>query len=144
MLVLGLVMIYSVSAVGVPLHYHYCKGDLEHVTLLFQKECSDHKEETNRVADSPFACCLKGKMSCEMTTDDGNCCDDETELLQLDDEVVVQSMPNLGDVPVQAVELPLTETLEVEYTEAIQPCANAPPQNGPPVYLMNCSFVFYG
>ena len=48
--VLSLVMIYSISAVGVPLHYHYCKGDLEHITLLVQKECSDHNEEQKRLA----------------------------------------------------------------------------------------------
>ncbi len=136
-------MIYSVSAVGVPLHYHYCKGDLEHITLLIQKECSDHEEEQQRLADSPFACCLKDKMSCEASTEKGDCCDDQTEFLQMDEDAV-QALGDVKDL-VQFYALP--RNVEVSGSDqemTVEPRAHSPPDTGPPLYLLNCSLVFYG
>ena len=143
LLVLGLVMIYSVSAVGVPLHFHYCKGDLEHISLLFQKECSDHDEESKRIGESPFACCLKGKVSCESSNEKGDCCDDETELLQLDEDAV-QPLVDVKSLMAVVAFPQVTEHAVYGEETVIEPRAHSPPDTGPPIYVLNCSFVFYG
>lgn len=143
LLVIGLVMVYSISAVGVPLHYHYCKGDLEHVTLLVQKECSDHDEEPKRLVDSPFACCLKGKMSCESSTEKGDCCDDQAEFLQLDEDAI-QVFVDLTELTQFVTSAEAVDIAVSDREMLVEPCANGPPDYGPPVYLLNCSFMFYG
>lgn len=134
------VLLYSMSAVGMPLHYHYCKGQLQHVTLLTKRTCDD----THAKAVSPFACCLGlDKMVCE--ADEGDCCDDESQWLSNDEDQLQASLTkSIADLDLQIVSPEAGWDLIGSSAETeVEPTANAPPPGGAK-YLLYCSFVFYG
>ncbi len=144
MLVLAMLTVYSASAVGVPLHYHYCKGELQHITLFTQKECDSHEKHEEEAEKSPFACCLSASADHCGMVDDPDCCDDESDLIQLDDEMAAAIMPfNVDNEFCAATFNPLEETSVCHHTEAGFD-AHAPPVPAISLYLAHCSFVFYG
>ena len=143
--VLVLLTVYSATAIGVPLHYHYCEGELQHVTFIFRKGCDSHDEDAH-VEESPFACCLGKEVShCEESAaSESDCCDNESDLLQIGDEFVAVTNTLADDYTAL---MPVVEVVEMagEYVQSLL----ANPANGPPLpaqkkYLTNCSFVFYG
>ena len=68
---------YSLAVMGMPLHYHYCKGDLVHVSLITQRTCDTHEVEVA----SPFACCMSSSADhCSQDQSSASdCCDNESE-----------------------------------------------------------------
>ena len=109
-MVLVLLTLYSGAAIGVPLHSHYCGGELQHVTLFTQMECDDH-EDMHAHVEKPQSCCTKGLTTqCEASNDNHDgCCDDQSEFLQLDENAAVFVIVNgdiLNAIAVEFVELP--------------------------------------
>lgn len=142
--VLVLLTLYSAVAVGVPLHYHYCEGELQHISFFAPKECESH-EDTHEKAAEPLACCL-GQISshCNETASVPDCCDDETELLQFDETVTAL-------VFIQGHYMDAIVACEFAELPAVHQKVDAP---GDPVhvlrpkpilpYLEHCSLIFYG
>ena len=136
--------VYSASAIGVPLHYHYCKGELQHITLFTQKECDSHEEHEKEVEKSPFSCCLANTSDHCGMADESDCCDDESDLIQLDDEAAAISVLPFFDAELSSVAVNFDFiSIQVD-KDVIGYNAHAPPLTGPKIYLANCSFVFYG
>jgi hypothetical protein len=114
---------YALLIVGVEVHTHYCGGELEHVAI--NSSCN---EETNSCEDE--GCCGH----------DG-CCSINDLYLVLDEdhklptEVTGFAITNQV-LPVIAQPEPIIERTpapELFHTDS-----------GPPLFLLNCSFTFYG
>ena len=140
---LFVVFVYSLSVIGMPLHYHYCKGELQHVTAFTQKECESHESKKQ----SPFACCLKsGEKHCDMALDaeEPDCCSDQSKWVQLDELAVAEF------VKVQLHNYLGLLNIYHSYTFLREAGASGVPvERGPPVpavarYIYHCSLVFYG
>jgi hypothetical protein len=125
-------LVYLTLAVGFNLNVHYCKGEVESVSIL---GVTDH--DCCQKVTKTF-CCLEKK------TDD--CCDDEVILVQLDDdERIVQSPPTLEVSRVVGEKTPSLAT--VRRPSRLQPppqYTSLPPPLPEPRWLMNCSLTFYG
>jgi hypothetical protein len=143
-LVMIMLSLYGASAIGVPLHFHYCKGELQHVTIFTQKECDAHEQHNSEAARSPMGCCMGvGSDHCSLA-ENPDCCNDELDLIQLDDEAAAVLLPFSLDVEVCAPAATVEVQPSVLRNIAKGYHANAPPAAGPKIYLANCSFVFYG
>jgi hypothetical protein len=142
--VLVLLTLYSAVAIGVPLHYHYCGGELQHITLFAPKECESH-DVAHKKVEEPQACCQGKAIShCNDETSGPDCCEDQTELLQLDDRVaalvLLQGKYADAIVVCEFAELPSIQQKEAVNSDItyVQP---------PPLvqsYLEHCSLIFYG
>ena len=142
--VLVMLTLYSAVAIGVPLHYHYCGGELQHITLFTAKECASH-DDSHQKAEDPQACCQGKTIShCSDAVSIPDCCDDQTEFLQFDESVtaLVFLQGNYTDaiIACEFAELPSIlqnedapgETVHVDRPKPVQP------------YLEHCSLIFYG
>ena len=125
------------SQVGLPMHFHYCKGMLESVSLLFNPGCDDHQE----VSDLP-ACCAKSTADNHCSKEKDNCCDDEVLVLSQDIQSLTPHFLKWLDVPflhtvtaspVQLTQQPIGTDI---YDQFIA-------DNGPPLYLLHKAFIFY-
>jgi len=143
LLVLVILTIYSASAIGVPLHYHYCQGELQHVSVFTQVECDSHEKHQKEVEKAPEACCISTQ-SAHCGIDDPECCDDESDLIQLDDEAAAILLPFSLDVEMCSTSAQVVPIPAITSKALLGYNANAPPNAGPKIYLTNCSFVFYG
>lgn len=131
-----LVSLILVSQIGLPVHFHYCKGLLESVTLLVNPGCDDHQE----VSDLP-ACCKKVEAShCNSSKDD--CCDDQVVVLTQDITSLTPHLLKWTDIsfvsdPVPTVitpALPCHQTRQREMNEK---------DTGPPIYILHRALLFY-
>lgn len=143
-----LLTLYSAAVMGVPLHYHYCGGELQHITLFVQKECDSHgEEEHEKHEESPFSCCLGKEVShCGTTSDtsEGDCCDNEADFMQYDHDVSVQSDPLSFDTHATAAAASADLLNLAASAGVLQNLANGPPLIQAKIYLAICSLVFYG
>jgi len=147
-MVLVLLTLYSVVAIGVPLHYHYCEGELQHITLFAAKECESHEDAHHDVSDNaeePTACCQgKSPTHCNEAVSIPDCCDDETELLQLDESVaaliLLQSNYTDAIVACEFTELPSVSQKEEVRGDPV--CVIRPKPVS--TWLEHCSLIFYG
>lgn len=114
---------YALLTVGVQVHMHYCEGELAHVAL-------------NTSGNEDSGCCLdKG---CE---DNEGCCSFEDVFLVLDEdhkqptELFSFAIIDLVLVPIQQVDNQVVDLPQPELFHT---------DTGPPLFLMNCAFTFYG
>ena len=142
--VLLLLTLYSAVAIGVPLHYHYCGGELQHITLFAAKECESHDDTHVKVEDA-LVCCQDQEIShCNDGVSVPDCCDDETEILQLNERVA--ALVFLQDMYSDVIgvcefnELPTVQLEEEPDYDLIRGLPVATVQT----YLEHCSLIFYG
>ena len=74
----ALTSLILLSQTGLPLHWHYCKGMLESVSILLDAECNDHEAPSN------LPDCCKDALKGACTPQNNDCCDDETTILLQD------------------------------------------------------------
>ena len=143
--VLVLLTVYSATAIGVPLHYHYCEGELQHVSILFKKACASH-EEDEHTDEVPTACCTSKDVShCEESKGVNNdCCDNESDLVQIGDEFVGYTNVLPDDISELIWSASETEVLSTYLEELVSHPTHGPPGVEVKKYLAHCSFVFYG
>jgi len=103
---------------------HYCGGELESITI------NSHTEG---------CCCVYSEMS-------SDCCKDESLILKLDTDQTINVVQNI--LPEQIIILSiLTNQFELLKDNGIElVCDNyfVPPPKLQPIWLMNCTFTFYG
>jgi hypothetical protein len=143
-LVAILVLLYSASAIGVPLHFHYCRGELKHVTLLVKMEC--HVPESGMAG---HACCQKEYTQCGNALQSFNtCCNDATRWLQ-DHAPAVCPKDHAGDIQTKSG----TDDIAVEHRIAPVPQitisdlllrTESDTGDKAPRYLRFCALIYYG
>jgi hypothetical protein len=86
------------ALVGIPLHKHYCQGNLEDVQVFLEADsCHDEAKEEH-------ACCGNDLPSCHQNQEEdacmhnscasNECCDDEVELLKAELVLISSSIPD--------------------------------------------------
>lgn len=137
-LVVALVLLYSASAIGVPMHFHYCQGELKHVSFLVKMEC----DEPGTVS-TDHACCQTAKSHCATSQTLNSCCDDATQWLQ-DDLPAICAKSDLdlnGDLFITALSSDFPDPYAVSVSVVSDASTRLIPR---PLYLMQCALIFYG
>jgi hypothetical protein len=118
-------LVYLLLSTGVVLNVHYCRGEIESVSLIVEVQ----------------------KCSCHSEISDNNCCSNYQYFLQLDlDEQLVENTRSVSEVFKYIKLLEKDEyDFEVYYTESqdyFYPDISPPPKLA--IWKTNCSFLFYG
>lgn len=126
-----------VAQMGLPLHFHYCKGLLESVTLLIKPGCDDHVE----VSDLP-ACCKKQEVShCNTSKDD--CCNDEVLVLTQDLTSLTPHLLKWTDISFVPTSAPYA-ALQSAQPNRIDQVEIIEKDTGPPRYIRYGALIYYG
>lgn len=134
-----LVLLYSASAIGLPLHFHYCGGELKHVTLFVKMSCHEPEQEQD-----PHACCKNKAAQCHAGLTMNSCCDDATEWIQDNVPAVQARALDLVLYPISyAVAIPVLNSLHSEMEPGVY-SDDADPPPGLPFYLLACALIYYG
>lgn len=134
----ALTFLILLSQVGLPLHFHYCKGMLESVSLIFKKACDDHQEQ---IADLP-ACCQKMEVR-HCTEADDKCCHDQVKVLTQDITSIAPQILQWESIPfvfIPSVAPPATVTIKVNTPSVLVTPGS---DSGPPIYILHKAFIFY-
>ena len=124
------------SQVGVPLHYHYCKGSLESVSILFRNNCEDDMA----VAKAPD-CCKKLVLD-HCKKENNGCCNDKVKVLNQD---LTSILPVFQQWT--ATELVISDSIVLN--PATESIADLPfdfqhsGDSGPPIYIRFHSLIYY-
>lgn len=138
-LVTALTLLYSLTAIGMPLHFHYCRGELKHVSVLVKMEC--HVPDQTMVGQT---CCKSVKPHCEAKHSLNNCCDDATQWIQDDVPALCAKGFEFDDVDaLYAVNVVAGHTVQPQAVQGL-PQVETVSDHSPPLYLLQCSFIFYG
>lgn len=138
-LVAALILLYSATAIGVPLHFHYCRGELKHVSFLLKMEC--HVPETGT---AEHACCKTTKPQCGNGQTLNSCCDDATQWIQ-DDLPAICAKSDLDQLSGLTAMIPASvPTIEYALHHILPSTDHDFQQVHPPLYLLQCAFIFYG
>ena len=130
--------LYCLSAIGVPLHLHYCRGELQNISLFVRSGCAEMPEA------QAHKCCNELPAQCATEHAKNHCCDNDTRWLKEDVPVVCTELSIPGSKVVAA---PLaTSEVTLPQGDAYVSYATAhryPPGNAPPSYLLHCALIFY-
>ena len=81
---------FVIMSVGLPLHKHYCMGDLKKVQLFIQPESCHSSNHNKSISD-----CCSGKHITEKgetcSTEERNCCSDRLEFYKIDVTTILQN-----------------------------------------------------
>lgn|SRR5690606_19679568 len=124
------------AQVGLPLHFHYCKGILEGVAVFFNPGCDEHE----MIADLP-ACCA-ADLGTDCSRDGGDCCDDRVEVFTQDITSLKPSFEKWNDLAVIAPKTATVVLLASVRNEG-PVLVNIPQSNAPPAYILYHSLVYY-
>jgi hypothetical protein len=134
---LALAALILTAQVGLPMHFHYCKGTLESVSLLFKNECKEDAELTKMPA-----CCKKITTKHCRKNNDG-CCHNQVKLLSQDITSVAPAHAQLFNAIVDI------STPEI-VAPKINPSTISPfsfciiaSDTGPPIYIRYHSLIYY-
>jgi hypothetical protein len=125
------------SQVGLPMHYHYCKGSLESVSILFRNHCDDE------VATAKMQDCCKKLYQKHCTKENNGCCHDRVEVINQDLTSVL---------PVFHILIPfdLESNVQDKFTSATESVSASPfsfqttvSDSGPPIYIRFHSLIYY-
>lgn len=135
-----LTAVILLSQMGLPLHFHYCKGMLESVSLFISAGCDNHEEEKQIVEIK--SCCKKAEApTCEKTTD--GCCDNEMKVLT---QVITSISPQIMkwvDI-YTTLDVYLTQNdIDSNVVSFFPTFFREMADNGPPIYLRYHSLIFY-
>lgn len=124
------------AQIGLPLHFHYCKGILEKVSILVSSVCDDHAE----VPDLP-SCCKKVEAThCQAEKDD--CCDDRVLVLTQDLTSLIPHWVKWTSMTYVSVAVPILEVLPHVHNHG-QPTSAIQADSGPPIYILHQALIFY-
>jgi hypothetical protein len=124
------------SQVGLPMHYHYCKGALESVSILFRNNCNDE------LAVAKVPDCCKKYMQNHCKKENNGCCHDKVKVLN-------QDLTSLLPVFYQWSTLEMEITNPIILTPASESIAVSSSgfqhsgDSGPPIYIRFHSLIFY-
>jgi len=125
------------SQVGLPMHFHYCKGSLESVSFLFRNSCDDEVA----MAKMPDCCKKLYQKHCEKK--DNGCCHDKVKVLNQELTSLLPVFHVLTPVEVEKNEsiviTPATESNKV--LPFFLP--NIVSDSGPPIYIRFHSLIYY-
>lgn len=128
-------MFYLVFTAGLQITVHYCHGKIEDIKIL---------------SDKARCCCEETEMpagnSCRIVTDDKGCCYNEHFLYQLAiDEEIIPSIKIAKQYFSEELNYQLLSILTPD-VQSGNPTSNneLPPPKRQPVWLINCTFIFYG
>ncbi len=116
---------YLAITIGIAVNIHYCQGELESIQLLAEQETwysgDDAKSST--------------------------CCNDNSLIVQFENEQTLTSNFHVGfDQPVIELQITAQSNKDLDNIDKgvlfLKNDNLSPPE--PPVWLLNCSFVFYG
>jgi hypothetical protein len=124
------------SQVGLPLHFHYCKGILESVALVFNSGCDDHEE----LANLPQCCKKEAVSHCDKTDD--NCCDDEVVVLTQDITSITPHFAKWIDFVFEAAPKVIPENLSAPQSTKVDIITTIA-DTGPPIYILHQALIFY-
>lgn len=123
---ISLISFYLIALVGYSVNIHYCGGELESVSL-----------------DEPASVCC-----CGVSGGMEGCCSDEELLLKLTEDQHLahdlnvnfenKALDLLCPQDLLADEVEINEDVKVDFYDV------KPPPKLPPIWLLNCSFTFYG
>ena len=143
-MVMVLLSLYSLAAIGVPTHAHYCKGELQHITLYLTKECDTHEHDEAPVVEKTSCCTGTAATHCEADIDkQTDCCDDESDLIQFEVDAVMLAGAFTPALIGQEAFDPSAIGIGSFESDCQIPRANAPPEVQTHLYLALCSLVFY-
>ncbi len=134
----ALTFLILLSQVGLPLHFHYCKGMLESVSLFFKQACDDHQEQ---IADLPTCCQKIQAKNC--IEEDNKCCDDQVKVLTQD---IISIAPQVLQWDSTAfVFTPLAGHTAIVNVKADSHFAPVTPESdsGPPKYILHQALILY-
>ena len=122
--------------VGVPMHYHYCKGSLESVSILFRNNCDDELA----MAKMPDCCKKVYQKHCKK--EDNGCCNDKVKVLSQDLTSVLPVFNVLTPVDIENNSPVWTPEI---ISHAVSPYAiqNSKSGSGPPIYIRFHSLIYY-
>jgi hypothetical protein len=134
----ALTFLILLSQVGLPLHFHYCKGMLESVSLIFKQACDDHQE---KIADLPSCCKKLSTKHC--TEADDKCCHDQVKVLTQDITSIAPQLLQWESIAVDFVSpLAPSATVAVKVNLPSAPVATGS-DSGPPIYILHRALIFY-
>ncbi len=136
-----LTMVILLSQVGLPLHLHYCKGLLESVSVFVSVGCNDHEEKPEIVIDRD--CCKKDIVS-DCSKEKNNCCDDEIKLLTQEITSISPDFTTWVEVQPYINTQLITSPPQLLVSNFSNPYLHQGTDSGPPIYLMQHAFIFYG
>ena len=139
----ALILLYSLSVIGMPLHFHYCMGNLQHVSLLVKKGCheSDGAVRHHGCCDQKPVC-HQSEPGEVMGMD--NCCDDATEWLH-EELSAVCAWTQTNTLLQTTLPVVISHVLlisEEQTTPASENRQDLPPP-GAPLYKLHCALIFY-
>lgn len=138
------VVAYALTAVvllvqtGLPLHLHYCKGVLESISVFVTSGCDDHVEMAS------LSDCCKKALEGTCTREGGDCCDDETKLLLQD---INSLLPHFYKWVIAVDGFNMTSpTEEIAFAQNNSRISTIGEreENGPPLYILLNSLIYYG
>jgi len=132
-----LIALILVSQVGVPMHFHYCKGALESVSILFSKACEDDKA----IADMPECCKKLYQKHC--SKDDNGCCHDQVKVLNQDLTSLAPSFIQWMPIILENNNLEINFPGIVSSTISLFSLNSDGSDSGPPIYIRYHSLIYY-
>ncbi len=78
-----LALLVWISTTGFTANFHYCKGELKSFAFVVLPE-NCHETDACHIEKAVKSCCAKSAKACEQPEGNDNCCDNETEWLQLE------------------------------------------------------------
>jgi hypothetical protein len=126
------------SQVGLPMHYHYCKGALESVSILFSKACDDDAKALASMSE----CCKKFyKQHCKK--ENNGCCHDQVKVISQDLTSVMPGVLHLNPVAIE-ISNQVIQTQEI-VSSTISPFSlhSIETDSGPPIYIRFHSLIYY-
>jgi hypothetical protein len=137
-LVTILISAYGLATIGLPLHFHYCRGELKHVTMFVRMGC--HEQEHQTFAHG----CCESKPQCEPGHLNNHCCQDATKWLHEDNPAVIAQNLTFNTPGCEMVSAVINPDLRLSESKSPRQTHHVLATTGPPLYLMQCAFIFYG
>ena len=126
-----------VAQVGLPMHYHYCKGALESVSILFSKACEDDKA----LATMPECCKKLYQKHC--SKENNGCCHDQVKVVNQDLTSLVPGFIQWMPVILENNNLEIKTPGIDSSTFSLFSSNSDGSDSGPPIYIRYHSLIYY-
>jgi len=136
--------LYLIAVAGLPVTVHYCKGDMVSVSILSSHDECCCKEEVEEV----HGCCSEesSEQSCSLEGTQ-ECCSFEHFLVQYDEDNQVSKNHNII-TNLEKDHIHFSSIIFFEYNDedlnSEYRFYDLPPPDLTPLWLLHCSFTFYG